>query len=69
MTAGDDDDDDGSAGGKELVEQVRLHAWQSEVLGIAALAGRPVTEQTGEVADEGQTQVGFLCHSAGSGET
>ena len=29
---------------QELDEQVRLYPWQSEVLGVAALAGRPVSE-------------------------
>ena len=53
---------------RELVEQIGLHAGQSEVLGIAALAGRPVAEQAGEVADEGQAQVGCLSRGAGSGE-
>ena len=43
---------------EELVQQVRLHSREPEVLRVATFAGRPVAEQAGEVADDGHAEVG-----------
>ena len=41
-TAGDHHHDHRRPGPQELVQQVRLHPWEAEVLGVATFAGRPV---------------------------
>ena len=66
--ARDDDHDDRRAGGQKLVEQIGLHPGQPEVLGVAALARGAAAEQPGEVADEGDAQVGLPGRGDGRGE-
>ena len=62
--AGDHHHDHRRSDLQELVQQLRLHPWKPEVLGVAPLAGRAVAEQAGEVADDGHAEVG----RAGRGE-
>ena len=62
--AGDHHHDHRRSGLEELVQQVGLHPGEPQVLGVAAFAGRPVAEQSGEVADHGHAEVGL----AGGGE-
>ena len=62
--AGDHHHDHRRSDLQELVQQLRLHPWKPEVLGVAPLAGRAVAEQAGEVADDGHAEVG----RAGGGE-
>ena len=60
-TAGDDHDDNRSACLEQLIDEVGLHAGQPKVFYVAALAGRALAEQSGEVADQRDAQVGVPC--------